>query len=129
MRRKFPAVLLAAGFFIAGASAVANIPAPPPTPSSNLGIEVDVVPVAGKAGQFMMSSTITDLDKNEVVAKPRLLIGSDKPARIEIGNESKWKLSISVAADGAATKAAYDAIYTREGKVVSKQRVTVKLAS
>jgi hypothetical protein len=129
MKRKSLAVFLTTGLSIAGVSAVANVPVPMPTPSSNLGIEVDVAPVTGKAGHFMVSSIITDLEKNEVVAKPRLLIASDKPARIEMGSEGKWKLSISVAADGAANRAAYDATYTRGGTVVSKQRVTVSLAS
>ncbi len=128
MNRKL-AVLLVAGLSFAGVGAIANMPGPPPTPSSNLGIDVDVAPVPGKSGHFTVSSTITDLEKNEVVAKPRLVIASEKPARIEMGNEGKWMLSISVTADAAANKAAYDATYTREGKVVSKQRVTVKLAS
>ena len=128
MHRKALAIMLASGLCAAGAGAVANIPSPPPTPSPNLAIDVDVAPVAGKSGQFMVSSTVTDLEKNEVVAKPRLLIGSEKPAKIEIGNEGSWRLSISVAADAATNKAAYEATYTREGKLVSKQRVTVNLA-
>lgn len=127
MNRKPLAAFVAVGLFVAGVAALASIPGPPPTPSSNLGIEVDVSPVTGKPGQFAVSSIITDLENGAVVARPRLLIGSDKPARIEMGNEGKWRLNISVAADGATNTAAYEATYTRDGKAVSKQHVTVKL--
>ena len=41
--------------------------------------------------------------------------------------KGKWMLRISVAADGASRKADYDASFTREGKLVSKQRVSVNL--
>jgi hypothetical protein len=107
--------------------AVANAPGPIPTPSSRLSIEMDVVPVKGQPGRFLVSSTILDLERNEVVGKPRLVIGSDKPARIETGADGKWMLQISVAADGGSRKAAYEATFTREGITVSKQRLTVDL--
>ena len=110
-----------------GLGATANMPGPPPTPSASLGIEVDVKPVAGTPGQFMVSSVVTDLETNTVIAKPRLTVAANKPARIEAGNEGKWMLRISVSADGAARKADYDASFTREGKLVSRQRVTVNL--
>ena len=110
-----------------GLGATANMPGPPPTPSASLGIEVDVKPLAGTPGQFLVSSVVTDLENNAVIAKPRLVIGANKPARIEAGNEGKWMLKISVTADGASRKADYDASFIREGKLVSKQRVTVNL--
>ena len=62
-----------------------------------------------------------------MIAKPRLTIAANKPARIEAGNEGKWMLRISVSADGASRKADYDASFTREGKLVSRQRVSVNL--
>jgi hypothetical protein len=75
----------------------------------------------------MVISTVTDLENGATVAKPQLMIGADKPARIETGSEGKWMLQISVAADGNTRKAAYDATFTREGKVVSRQRLSVNL--
>lgn len=110
-----------------GLGATANMPRPPPTPSASLGIEVDVKPVAGSPGHFSVSSVVTDLESNTVIAKPRLTIAANKPARIETGNEGKWMLRINVTADGATRKANYDASFTREGKLVSKQRVSVNL--
>jgi hypothetical protein len=110
-----------------GLGATANMPGPPPTPSAALGIEVDVKPVAGTPGQFVVTSVITDLESNAVIAKPRLVVAANKAARIETGNEGKWKLSISVTADGATRKADYDANFIREGKLVSRQRVSVNL--
>ena len=118
-------VVVVAGVF--GSIAVANAPGPLPTPSSRLSIEMDVAPLKDQPGRFVVSSTILDLEKNEVVGKPRLIIGSDKPARIETGADGKWLLQISVAADGGSRKAAYEATFTREGVVVSKQRLTVNL--
>lgn len=110
-----------------GLGAVANMPGPPPTPSAALGIEVDVKPVAGTPGQFLVSYVVTDLENNAVIANPRLTIAANKPARIETGNEGKWKLRISVTADGASRKADYDASFTREGRLISRQRVSVNL--
>jgi len=108
-----------------GLGATANMPGPPPTPSASLGIEVDVKPAEG--GKFLVSSVVTDLESGAVIAKPRLTVAANKPARIETGNEGKWMLQISVTADGASRKATYDASFTREGKLVSKQRVSVNL--
>jgi hypothetical protein len=107
--------------------AIANMPSPPPTPSARLSIELDVKPVEGQPGRFMVTSTVTDLENGSTIAKPQLMIASDKPARIETGSEGKWMLQISVTADGDSRKAAYDATFTREGKVVSKQRLSVNL--
>ena len=118
------AVAILAGL---GMGATANMPGPPPTPSASLGIEVDVTPAEGKPGQFMVSSVVTDLENGSIIAKPRLLVAAGKPARVEAGNAGKWTLQISVVADGPARKATYDASFTREGKLVSKQRVSVNL--
>ena len=107
--------------------ALANAPGPLPTPSNRLSIEMDVVPVKDQPGRFLVSSTILDLERNEVVGKPRLVMGSEKPARIETGADGKWQLQISVAASSGSRKAAYEATFTREGIVVSKQRLTVDL--
>jgi hypothetical protein len=110
-----------------GLGAAANVPGPPPTPSASLGIEVDVKPAEGSPGQFLVSSVVTDLENGTVIAKPRLLVAANKPARIETGNGAKWALQISVMADGPSRKATYDASFMREGKLVSKQRVWVNL--
>jgi hypothetical protein len=93
-----------------------------------MGIEIDVEPAKDMPGKFMVSSTITDLESNAVVARPRLLIG-DGPARIETGNDGKWMLQISVAASSASGRSVYDATFTREGKIVSRQRFSVNLGT
>ena len=113
---------------IAGIGA-ANMPGPVPTPSARLAIEVDVKPVDGKPGMFLLASTVTDLETDAVIAKPTLTIGSGKPARVEMGDEGKWLLKVSVTADGASHRAAYDATFTRSGQVVSRQRLSVNLDS
>jgi len=110
-----------------GWGAAANTPGPLATPSAALGIEVDVKPAEGAPGRFVVSSVVIDLESGAVIAKPRLVVAANKPARIETGNAGKWTLQISVVADGASRKAAYDASFTREGKLVSKQRVSVNL--
>jgi hypothetical protein len=117
-------VAVIAGF---GLGAAANMPGPPPTPSASLGIEVDVKPADGTPGQFVVTSVVTDLENGAVIAKPRLTVAANKPARIETGTSGKWTLQINVIADGASRKATYDASFTREGKLVSKQRVSVNL--
>lgn len=109
--------------------AAADVPTPNATPSSSLGIEVDVKPNEGTSGQYWVNSVVTDLESGAVIAKPRLLIAANKPARIEAGAAGKWMLEISVLADGASHMATYNASFTREGKLVSKQRVSVKLDS
>src|SRR5262249_17467530 len=110
-----------------GLGATANMPDPRPIPSASLGIEVDVKPEVGASGRFVVTSVVTDLESGTVIAKPRLIAAANKPARIETGNAGKWMLEISVVADGASRKATYDASFTREGKLVSKQRVSVNL--
>ena len=127
MKRTLGAVLSVAALAGFGFAAIANTQTAPATPSASLGIEVDVKPVAGTPGQFIVSSVVTDLETNAVIAKPRLTIAAGQPARIQTGAEGKWMLRISVAADGASRKADYDANFTREGKVVSHQRVSVRL--
>ncbi len=110
-----------------GLGATANMLGPPPTPSASLGVEVDVKPAKGIPGQFLVSSVVTDLESGAVIAKPSLLVAANKPARIEIGNAERWSLQINVVADSPSRKATYDASFTREGKLVSKQRVSVNL--
>ncbi len=109
-----------------GLGATANMPDPQPTPSAALGIEVEVKP-ANVPGQFLVSSVVTDLESGAIIAQPRLLVAANKPARIETGNVGKWLLQISVTADGPSRKATYEASFTREGKLISKQRVSVNL--
>jgi hypothetical protein len=128
VKRKIIGTTLAVAALVGlGLGATANMPGPPPTPSAALGIELDIKPVEGSPGQFLLSSVVTDLENNAVIAKPRLIIAANKTARIETGNEGKWMLQISVTADGVSRKAAYDASFTREGKLVSRQRVSVNL--
>ena len=119
----------AAAFAAIAIAAIAQTPAAPPTPSSSLGIDVDVKPVKGKAGQFVVNSVVTDLESHAVIAKPSLVIAANQPATIQTGNEGKWMLRIRVAADGSARTANYEATFTREGKLVSQQRVSVALES
>src|SRR5262245_34614668 len=97
------AVAAALGVVVLAASA--DVPQPPRLPSASLGIEVDVKP-EGTPGRFVVSSVVTDLESNAVIAKPRLVIAADKPARIQTGAEGLWLLQISVSADGASRKAA-----------------------
>src|SRR6187549_2829637 len=100
MKMKFGAILSLAVFAGFGLGATANMPAPPPTPSASLGIEVEVKPNEGTPGQFVVSSVVTDLESGAVIAKPRLVVAANKPARIETGNAGKWALQIGVMADG-----------------------------
>ena len=127
MTKKLGAILVVTVLAGLGLGATANTPSPQPTPSAALGIEVDVKPAEGAPGQFVVSSVVTDLENGAVIARPRLVVAANKAARIETGNAGKWTLQISVVADGASRKASYDASFTREGKLVSKQRVSVNL--
>jgi hypothetical protein len=127
MKNTFRAVSVVAVLAGLGLGATANVPSAPPTPSASLGIEVDVTPAEGRPGQFLVSSVVTDLESGAVIAKPRLTVAANKAARIATGNSEKWSLEISVMADGPSRKATYDATFTREGKLVSKQRVSVNL--
>jgi len=127
MNRNVRAVLAAAVVAGVGLGAAADMPGPPPTPSASLGIEVDVKPNEATPGQFVVSSVVTDLENGAVIARPRLIVAPNQPARIETGNAGKWTLQISVTADGPSRVATYGASFTREGKLVSKQRVSVKL--
>lgn len=129
MKLSAHALLGVAMVSLIAASAVANPSTAPATPSARLGIEMDVKPLEGKAGQFLVSSTVTDLENNSIIAKPQLTIASDKPARIETGVEGKWKLQIEVTADSASRKGSYEATFTREGQVVSRQRLAMNLNS
>jgi hypothetical protein len=126
MKQLASAAIVAMG--MCGLVAVANPQAPMPMPSARMGIEIDVEPAKDMPGKFMVSSTITDLESNTVVARPRLLIG-DAPAKIETGNDGKWMLQISVAASSASGRSVYDATFTREGKIVSRQRFAVNLGT
>jgi hypothetical protein len=112
-----------------GVAAVAEMPGPPPTPSSSLGIEVDVQPVRDKPGTYRVSSVVTDLESRAVIAKPSLLVAGSVPATIQTGNEGKWMLKITVGADASNKTATYEANFTRDGKLVSLQKVSVALGT
>ena len=113
--------------FFAGSLAIAEVQRPAPTPSARLSLEMDVKPAAGQPGRFVVSTTITDLETNAVVGKPTLLFESDKLARVETGADGKWTLQIAVLVGSGSKKTTYEATFTREGKVVSKQRFSADL--
>jgi hypothetical protein len=128
--KKFTAVAVSAIALTAfGLVAIAETPGPVPTPSSSLGIEVDVKPVQGKPGTYLVNSVVTDLESRAVIAKPSLLVAGSVPATIQTGNESKWMLKITVGADASNKTAIYEANFTREGKLVSLQKVSVALGT
>ena len=110
--------------------AFANPPVlmPPKLPSASMGIEMDVAPAPGQPGKFVLRATVTDLETQATIASPKLLIDSDRTARVETGN-SDWALAIAVAAGSTSKKANYEATFTRQGKIVAKQRFAVDLNS
>jgi hypothetical protein len=55
-------ILAAIGLLGIALIATGNPSMVPPTPSARLGIEMDVKPIEGKAGQFLVSWTVTDLE-------------------------------------------------------------------
>ncbi len=100
----------------------------PATPSANLGIEVAVTPAPGNPGQFDVTSVLTDLQTNTVVAQPHLTVSSgNSGGRIQIGTVPDWMIDITVSADGLSGKANYEATFTRDGKTVSRQKLVVNL--
>jgi hypothetical protein len=127
MIKKTVAIVLGVSLLTGWALATSASMPGPPTPSASLGIEVDVKPAEGAPGLFVISSVVTDLENGAVIAKPRLTVAANKPARIETGNGAKWTLQINVMADGPSRKASYEASFMREGKLVSRQRVAVNL--
>lgn len=110
-----------------GFAAVADMSRHPAGATSHLGMDVEVAPVAGKAGQFLLSTTLTDLDRNAVIARPRMTIDAGKTARLRISGKGGWTFEAAVSADGAKRKALYDAAFTEGGKVVSQQRISLDL--
>jgi hypothetical protein len=128
MKTTARALLLSATAIIASL-AMANVTRMPPAmPSPSMGIEMDVSPVASQPGRFVLTATITDLEKQTLIGAPKLLIDSDRTARVETGGND-WMLEIAVAAGSTSKKATYDATFTREGKVISRQRFSVNLNS
>jgi len=72
---------------------------------------------------------ITDLETNEVVGRPQLLVESDKQATVQTGKDGKWMYQISLVAGGSSKRATYEATFTREGAVISRQRFSVDLGA
>jgi hypothetical protein len=128
MNRKNTCIALASALLL-GTVAAANVPTALPTPSARLAMEIDVKPAQGQPGRFIVTSQITDLESGAVVGKPSLLIESDKVARVETGTDGKWMLQISVLAGSTSKKATYEATFTREGQVVSRQRFAADLGA
>lgn len=126
MQRTFG--VLATAMLVAGATvfAFAN-PTPPETPSERLGIELELAPASQDRSSFLVRSVVTDLATDRVIANPQLVIATDKPGRIEAGVDGKWMLQMQVAADAAGQRAIYEATFSREGKIISKQRVSINL--
>ena len=102
-------------------------PTMPPDPSDHLGIEMNIVPVDGQPGVFVASATMTDLDSERIVGTPRMTFSTSHAASVEIGVEGRWLLHVAVSADADAKVATYEALFTRSGKVTSRQRVAVRL--
>jgi hypothetical protein len=130
MRTTITAVLCSAALSAIALTAVAAGYVHPGTPSANLGIEVAVTPAPGSPGQFDVTSVLTDLQTNTVVAQPHLRVSSGKPGgRIQIGTVPDWMIDITISADGPSGKANYEATFTRDGKTVSRQKVVVNLGT
>jgi hypothetical protein len=127
MKRTIATSAVAVALVAIGFAAVADIARHPREATSRLAMDVEVAPVAGKPGQFMLSTTLTDLDRNAVLAKPRMTIATGKAARLRISGKEGWSFEATVNADGAKRKAAYDASFTEGGKVVARQRLSLDL--
>ena len=108
--------------------AVAQHPAPMPD-LQQVGWEVQVSPVPGEAGRYIAQATVTDLRTGDVVARPKAVFESGKQARVNMATEGKWAIEMTVKADGAARTALYEGTFTREGRVISRQRLMLQLAS
>lgn len=127
MKRTVATSAVAIALVALGFAAVAGMSRHPKEVPSRLAMDVEVAPVAGKAGQFLLSTTLTDLDRNAVIAKPRMTIDAGKTARLRISGKEGWTFEATVNADGAKRKAVYDASFTEAGKVVSRQRLALDL--
>ena len=114
-------VLVGLGF---GAVAdVARHPAPPPW---RVAMDVDLKPIPGTPGQFLLTSTVTDLERHALIAQPRMTIVAGRPARFALGGNG-WRLQLGIEADGGSRKAEYDATFSRGATVLSRQRLTLDL--
>jgi hypothetical protein len=127
MKRTIATSAVAVALVALGFAAVADIARQPKEATSRLAMDVEVAPVAGKPGQFLLSATLTDLDRNAVLAKPRMTIAAGKAARLRISGKDGWTFEATVNADGAKRKAAYDASFSEGGKVVARQRLSLDL--
>jgi len=127
VKKALGSLAVLAGLSALGFSAAANISSAPAIPSSRLSTEVDVKPVDGQPGRFLVTSRVTDLENGAVVAQPRMLIAADQPASFQTGKQGRWTLRIAISADGASRKASYESTFTREGEVVSKQQLAIDL--
>jgi hypothetical protein len=110
-----------------GFAAVAEVARHPAPAVARVAMDVDVRPVQGRAGRFLLTSTVTDLESGEVLAKPSMAIASGQPAHLRIGGQGGWTLELGVAANGASRQATYDATFSRNGNVLSRQHLALDL--
>lgn len=110
-----------------GFAAVAEVARHAAPAVARVAMDVDVRPVHGQAGRFLLASTVTDLDTGEVLAKPRMTIAAGQPAHLRLGGRRGWSLELGVAANGDSRRATYDATFSRHGRVLSRQHLALDL--
>jgi beta-lactamase regulating signal transducer with metallopeptidase domain len=77
-----------------------------------------------KPGQFLVSTTITDLATSRILGEPRLLTNADVPATMEIGT-NHLMMRFVVTVDASGREAAYTSEVRRDDKVESAQSGTL----
>jgi len=102
-------------------------------PSGTFGVAIDVTPVNGEGGVYLCNGVVTDLATSKVLSRPSIKFKAGEVGTVRSGimvgagatDVHELKITIEVGSD--ARTARYTADITRAGKVVSSQKVTIRL--
>ena len=125
MKISRPACLLAA--LLPLASLHAEDTNPPPQASGHLSVQVDIKPSSEKAGMYVATSEVMDLDNNRVLTRPKMLFSTKSPASIETELDSDDKVQIDISVNRDKQTADYHFRYLRAGKLMARQQLKLRL--
>ena len=100
-----------------------------PAPLERVGVEVAIGLADPEQAIYECTAVVTDLATNRVISAPRVLVRAGEDAKVRTGTQPGLEVLITVSVNAEQTVARYEARVTRDGEVVSSQKVRIALGA
>ena len=94
----------------------------------NLGIEVAIEPRDEPVGTYVLQAEVKDLEKDRLLAAPRLFARRGEEAKASTTLPSGASLEITASLDDEVSAASVHVILVEDGQTVFSQKLTLKIA-